>query len=197
METKLHITLKNAVGEHLAVGSRCQYEAEMSPWSGRGSQRADVHYYRKSRSYYVECETRPNLERLREKGRRRLKSPWADAYILVVPEAQFGMHDWETLRGLYNEVYGYNVEENRFTCALDLRTLGALQDMTLDVVMPVVRNRRVRTFHSSIVRKKNIYSHCLNCLRGRICPWLRCLDEPCILYKRLLGDPSDHWKWSN
>lgn len=194
MESRLHITLKKAVERHQAEGNNCWYESTMGAWGGSGSLRADVHYYRKRRSIYVECETRPSMKRLLEKGLRRTQSPWGDVYNLVVPDAQYGRHDWRQLRGYFDKVYAYSVEEDRFTESLDLRTFGALQDAVLDILMPVIRSNKVTALTLWLVKQKNLYRHCIMCLRGRTDPWHWCWNEPCILYKRLWGDPNDHWE---
>ena len=192
MESKLHVTLKKAVERHQAHGSYCWYESTIGPCSG--SLRADVHYHRKKRSIYVECETRPNMKRLHEEGLHRKQSPWADIYNLVIPETQFSRHDWSLLRGYFDKVYAYSVEEDRFTRSLDLRTLGGLRDAVLDATMPIIRSDQVKASYLWLVKKKNIYRHCVRCLRGATDPWYWCWNEPCILYKRLWGDPDDYWE---
>ncbi|MFH2110734.1 MAG: hypothetical protein ABIJ47_05670 [Candidatus Bathyarchaeota archaeon] len=190
MESQLHIALKKAVERHMAEGSQCWFESLMVPWSGSGSQRADVQFMRRRRSIYVECETRPSIRRLREKGRRRNQSPWADVYVLVVPETQYSRHDWRQLRGLFDKVYAYSAEEDRFTESVDLRPLGALRDAVLDAAMPVIRSPKFRAFYrffwirkNRAVRRLRDRARCIRCCMGKGRPRYYCVGETCETYR--------------
>ena len=195
VESSLHKTLKEAVKTHHATGCRCQEENYMGS-GGRGSLRVDVCYMLRHRYYLVECETKPNIPRLLEKGRRRNSIHYRTVYVLVVPFNEYVKKNWAELRGYFDLVYAYDLNEDRFTAKQDLRTLGALQDMVLNVLMPVFRSERFQTLLWWLRKKKNLCQHCYNCLRGKSSPWPQCWYKPCIFYRQLLGKPDDHWKWS-
>jgi hypothetical protein len=99
------------------------------------------------------------------------------------------------LRGYFDKVYAYSVEEDRFTESTDLRTLRGLRDAVLDATMPIIRSKWGTALNRWLFKRKNLCSHCYSCLSGRACPWDRCLSQPCILYRGIWGDPDDHWKW--
>lgn len=196
VESDLHLKLKKAVETHLAEGSHCWFESTMGPWGGSGSLRVDVQYTRNRRYYYFECETKPNISRLIHKGEKRKKCYYRTVYNLVIPTSEFNKNDWSLLRGYFDNVYGYDEQLDEIPDRVDLRTLGSLQDIILNRTMPFLRSPEFREFCRFFWKRKNLCRHCYNCLRGRSCPWPQCWDEPCILYKRLWGDPDDFWKWS-
>ena len=193
--------MKQAVATHLSEGNHCWFEDTMGPWGGAGSLRVDVHYYRKGRSYYVECETRPNIKRLRKKGEKRKKCPWRTDYNLIVPSTEFTKKDWRQLRGYFDNVYGYDVTQDKIYQKMDLRRLGVLQDLVLDIWMPVRRSSKFKDIEWWFIRRKNGFAICINCLRGEDPPRRDCWDAPCILFNLLLmilritGTEERFFKW--
>jgi len=197
VESRLHLALKNAVKRHHAQGSRCWYESNMQPWGGNGSQRADVQYYQNCRNYYVECETRPNINRLRDKGRRRNRYKKRGVYNLVIPESEYTRCDWRQLRGFFDKVYAYSVEEDRFTESLDLRALGFLQDLVLNLVTPLFMSPLFQGFYRPLWRRKNWVAVrlwklgiCVRCCMGGDMVNYYCWVEDCRMYRFLQKDKA-------
>jgi hypothetical protein len=186
MESRLHLALKKAVETHLAGGNHCWYESHMGPWGGSGSLRVDVHYNRNKRSIYVECETRPSISRLIEKGKRRVKVPYRNVYILVVPDEYYGRLEWQRLRGYFDLVLGYDVEDGVFTGKRDLRFMGPLRDAALDFLIPIYKSERVQGTLNRVTRRKNILKmrlrgrlQCLLCRLDLPSPWIFCPGDGC------------------
>ena len=186
MESDLHLALKDAVRRHHAGGCRCTYESHMLPWGREGSLRVDVYFCRRGRSIYTECETRPNMERLREKGRRRNTYYYRTVYRLVVPKQEYAKHDWRRLRGYFDAVYAYDVEADSFTDSVDLRLLGPLRDLALDLLMPIYWSRELQTVLRRITYGVNglrwaVRSrlHCMACVLGIPHPWVFCPVMDC------------------
>lgn len=193
--------MKQAVETHLSEGNRCWFEDTMGSWGGEGSLRVDVHYYRKGRSYYVECETMPNIKRLRKKGEKRNGWGRRTDYNLIVPSTEFTKKDWTKLRGYFDLVYGYDVNQDKICFRKDLRRLGVLQDLVLDIWMPVRRSSRFKGMEWWFIRRKNLCAGCVMCLRGKYPPRRDCWDAPCILFNLLLmilritGTEERFFKW--
>jgi hypothetical protein len=101
--------------------------------------------------------------------------------------------DWRQLAGYFDIVYAYNVGEDRFTESQELRTLGGLQDLVLDRVMPIVRSRWFVDAKRWIYRNKNHGVGCVYCLLGKRYPLCWGSDDQCILYKLFWGKMDNHW----
>lgn len=195
MESSLHLCLKDAVKHHHAGVNHCSTESIQGVWGGEGSLRVDVMYVKNHRYYLYECETRPNLKRLKEKGRKRSKLHYKTVYSLVVPESMYHRKDWKQLTGYFDIVYSYHVGEDRFTGSQDLRTFGGLQDFVLDIVMPVVRSTWFVNARSWIFRKKNHFIHCVYCLLGKRFPLCWSSSDQCIFYKLIWGNIDQYWEY--
>jgi len=186
VESDLHLALKDAVKRHHAGGSRCWYESHMLPWGNQGSLRVDVSYRRNKRSYYTECETKPNLSRLVEKGRRRREHYRRTVYNLVVPKSEYNKHDWTRLRGYFDQVFAYDIEKDEFTDAVDLRLLGPLRDAVLDITMPIYWSkefqstyRRVKYSENRVYWAVRVILQCSACRLGLPHPWGFCPKDDC------------------
>jgi hypothetical protein len=197
VESDLHLALKEAVKRHHAERNRCWEESVMGSWGGEGCLRVDVHYNRKRRYYYVECETKPNIRRLIEKGRKRNKYYRRTVYNLVVPETEYWKKNWRELSGYFDIIYSYNIEKERFTDKTDLRTLGNLQDLILDRLMPFLRSPEFKKFSRFFWKRKNIIVQfmynlklCIRCCmnHGRLVYF--CRGDPCNVYRLIYGDKT-------
>jgi hypothetical protein len=195
VESPLHKTLKKAVETHHASGCHCWEENYMG-FRGKGCLRVDLCYTSRSRYYLVECETKPSIPRLQEKGRRRNNIHYRTVYVLVMPEKEYFKRNWSELHGYFDTVYAYDIDAGRFTVKRDLRTLGAVQDVALDALMPVIRSKRFQALLWWLRKNKNLFHHCLRCLQGNNSPWPDCWHKPCIFYRLIWGKPDDHWDWS-
>ena len=195
VESLLHKVLKEAVKTQHAAGYRC-LEEDTIGFRGKGCLRVDLSYLSSSRHYLVECETKPKIPRLQEKGRRRIKIRYRNVYVLVMPSEEYVKRKWSELRGYFDLVYAYDVKTSSFTAKQDLRALGAFQDVVLDAMMPVIRSKRFRDLRWWLDKKKNMCTHCVDCIRGRGSPWPNCWHNPCLFYKLVWGKPDDHWEWS-
>ena len=191
----LHHQLKQAVETHLSEGNRCRFESIMGSWGGVGSLRVDVHYYRKGRSYYVECETRPNIKRLRKKGEKRKGYRRRTDYNLIVPSTEFTKKDWTLLRGFFDKVYSYDVALDEINDVVDLRTLGRVRDLVLDVAMPFFKSPGYKEFSRFFWKRKNRVNtflyyqlHCLRCCMGRGRVIYFCRYDTCQTYKMFQGN---------
>jgi hypothetical protein len=194
VESSLHLSLKEAVKLHHAGGNHCWTEA-VQGYGGEGSLRVDVKFVKNHRYYLYECEIRPNIKRLKEKGRKRSKLHRKTVYSLVVPESEYSKRDWRQLAGFFDIVYAFNVGEDRFTGSQDLRTFGGLQDLVLDFVMPVVRSRWFVSARRWIYRNKNHGVGCVYCLLGKRCPLCWSSDDQCIFYKLIWGNMDQYWEY--
>ena len=195
VESDLHLKLKKAVENHLAEGSRCRFESNMMPWGGSGSLRVDVQYTRNRRHYYVECETRPNISRLKRKGEKRKKCYYRTVYNLIVPASEFHKNDWSLLRGYFDNVYSYDEQCDEIDDRVDLRTLGSLQDIILDHAMPFLRSPEFREFCRFFWKRKNLALGffrrrfwCLRCCMGKGRPMYYCGPGTCDTYSFFQGD---------
>lgn len=194
VESSLHLSLKEAVKCHHAGENRCWTEV-VHGYVREGSLRVDVKYVKSHRYYLYECETRPNIKRLKEKGWKRSKLRYKTVYSLVVPESEYSKKDWKQLAGFFDLVYAYNVVEDRFTKKQDLRTLGGLQDFVLDLVMPIARSRWFVSARRWIYRNKNHGIGCVYCLLGKRYPLCWSSDDQCIIYKLLWKDMNLYWDY--
>ena len=185
LESDLHQAMKRAAVLYLADGCYCR--REYTP-KGRGSVglRVDIQFTRKMRDYMVECETRPSLGRLIKKGERRNRLRGRTIYILTVPEDQWGSVEWRRLRGYFDKVLAYDAEEDSFTFAQDLRTLGPLRDAALDVLMPVILSRRAKSTYHWLRIRKNLLKwnaraliQCTACKLGIETRWIFCPRYNC------------------
>jgi hypothetical protein len=197
VESDLHLALKEAVKLHLAEGSRCWEESVMGSWGGAGCLRVDIYYRRRNRYFYVECETKPNIQRLMEKGRKRNKYYHRTVYNLVVPEKEFWKKNWRELSGYFDIVYAYSLEEERFTEKMDLRTLGSLQDLVLDRLMPFLRSPSFKEFRRFFWKRKNLVIQyisdlklCIRCCMNQGRHVYFCIGETCNVYGLIHGDKT-------
>ncbi len=75
MESPLHHAMKDAVIRDIA--GDCMYSTEyMIGYPEYGGLRVDVNITKNKRKYLIECETKPNIKRLIDKGKRRNKIPY-------------------------------------------------------------------------------------------------------------------------
>lgn len=140
MESDLHKLLKKAVCRKY---DGCYVRTEERRGAGGdGYFVVDVYVSRNSRYYYFECETRPSMKRLMEKGEKRKGHLHRNTYTLVVPAELYPRHDWGQLRGYFDAVWAYDAEDEAFTHIHDLRLLGGLRDAALDIIMPLKRSYR-------------------------------------------------------
>ena len=186
--------MKKAVETHLSEGNHCWFENTMGAWGGSGSLRVDVSYSRNRRHYYVECETRPNIKRLKKKGVKRKKYHRRTDYNLFVPSTEFCKREWMQLRGYFDKVYSYDEITDKIVNQVDLRTLGTLQDLILDYAMPFFRSPRYQEFSRFFWKRKNLVTtylyhrlHCLRCCMGRGRGNYYCRYETCQTYKLFQG----------
>ena len=186
VESKLHRDLKSAVQRHLAIECVCSYESTLEAWGGAGSLRADVYYQRCGRRFYVECETSPQIKRLQDKGRRRNRCKDRNMYLLLIPEQFFDLHDWDTLRGYFDQIIAYDVIGDRLTHRVDLRRLGWVRDTVLDAVIPIVSSREARNLryfvlgkihHVKWIIRKRV--QCTLCRLNLSTPWIFCPRDDC------------------
>jgi hypothetical protein len=195
VESRLHLSLKEAVKRHHAGINRCRTES-LQGWGGKGSLRVDLEFKKNHRYYLYECETKPNIKRLMEKGRKRAQLRHRTMYSLVVPESEYHRRDWKLLQGYFDIVYAYNEVEGKFTKSQDLRTLGGLQDFVLNIIMPIVRSSWFIDARHWINRNMNHLVGCVFCLLGKRCPLCWSSDDQCIIYKLLWGSIDLHWDFS-
>ena len=186
VESQLHLSLKEAVVKHLSEGNHCWFEDTMGAWGGAGSLRVDVFYVRKRRWVYVECETRPNIERLKKKGDKRNEHHKRTDYNLIVPSTEFVKRDWYELRGYFDKIYSYDVGLDEIVDHVDLRTLGGVQDFCLDFAMPIIRSREAKDLYWWLIRRKNgvcwrirALIQCSSCKLGIDTPWKYCPRRGC------------------
>ena len=76
----------------------------------------------------MECETRPNIKRLKAKASLRKKLSYRNNYILITTKDEYNKHDWRQLRGHFDQIYAYDPKKDCITEMTDLRTLGCIQD---------------------------------------------------------------------
>ena len=158
-------------------------------YGGRGYSAliVDVNITKNKREYLVECETRPNIKRLVEKGKRRNSIRCRTVYILVVPMKWYQKLDWHLLKGYFDIVIAYNIEDDVFNGAIDLRFLGSLRDMFLNALVPVYKSDEAKSVIRWIKMKKNllVYNikgqiHCIACKHGIPTPWRFCPRDDCL-----------------
>ena len=185
LESDLHLDMKDAVIRDLAWD--CRYYTEYSfGQRGYNGLRVDVHYTKKKREYLVECETRPNIKRLIDKGKRRNSIQDRTVYILVVPLRWIQKLEWRRLKGYFDLVIPYNVESGVLGRSYDLRFLGSLRDDFLDALMPVYKSQEVYDIYWWVVIRKNFLKwflrgivQCSLCRRGVPTPWEFCPKNDC------------------
>jgi hypothetical protein len=85
LESDLHLAMKDAVIRCL-VGDDI-YWTERYIWLN--TLRVDVEYVKNRQRFLVECETRPSIKRLIDKGKRRNRIPYRNLYLLVVPVERY------------------------------------------------------------------------------------------------------------
>ena len=183
-ESTLHRSMKDAAITHLAKD--CRYWKEYTHGIRGDALRVDVMINKNGRRYLVECETRPNIERLMDKGRRRNKIRGRNLYVLVVGEEWFDRLDGGRLRGFFDIVQAYNSETHRFTDRRDLRTLGTLRDSVLDIMVPLIKAERtqaviwwIRTTKNQLKWRIIDYLQCTSCKLGIPNPWIFCPSSDC------------------
>lgn len=181
LESDLHLAMKQAIIRDLVLDS--WYKTEYS--YGR-SLRVDVMFYRKSRSYLVECETHPSFARLLEKGRRRNGLGRRTVYILVVPVEAYPGRDWGQLRGYFDQVYSYDPQRGALIRRLDLRTLGPPRDLALNALLPIYYSKRFKSITRWFRHRKNGLHwklrelvQCTMCKLDLESPWVFCPIEDC------------------
>lgn len=185
LESDLHHAMKDAVIRDL-VGD-CWYKTEYTiNRYGAAGLRVDVSYTKNKRRYLVECETRPNIERLVDKGRRRNNIPYRTMYILVVPSEFYHMIDWGRLRGYFDIIFAYDVDRGMLTEGQDLRFLGSLRDVFLDLWVPFYKSKETQSVYWWFKIRKNLlvckvrgYVHCTACKLGIPTPWIFCPRHDC------------------
>jgi hypothetical protein len=173
--------MKEAAVRDLAGDSRYWVERSL-----RCGLRVDLEYLSKKRKYLVECETRPRIPRLRDKGARRNKISWSNVYVLVVTEKYFWEMDWARLRGYFDVVLAYDPDLDTFTERRDLRFMGVLRDRFLDSVLPVVKSKKVMDTLYRLKIRKNVLKwkvrtviQCSACHLHIETPWMFCPRHNC------------------
>jgi hypothetical protein len=177
--------MKEAVIREL--GKETRYWTEyMFGWRGSGALRVDVCYIRKKRKYLVECETRPSIKRLVEKGKRRKKISHRTVYILVVPIKLYGRLDWRRLKGYFDLIMAFDARVDAFTDTMDLRFLGSVRDAALDVLVPIYLCKSVQSLFRWFRFRKNGLKwavreviQCGACKLGIKTPWVFCPRFDC------------------
>lgn len=185
MESDLHLSMKKAVVRDIGKGSKYWTEYLIG-YCGSGSLRVDVNFSKNRRKYLVECETRPKIKRLIQKGKRRNKIRYRTVYILVVTSEWYRKLDWTQLKGYFDIIMSYDVEEDTFTERWDLRFLGPQRDTVLDIIVPIYMSEAVQSIYLRLVMGKNQVKHtirkliqCSACRIGiethwKFCPKFNC-----------------------
>ena len=176
----------------------------MGSWGGAGSLRVDVRYTRNLRYYYVECEIRPNIKRLRKKGVKRKTCRRRTDYNLIVTASEFVKRDWRQLHGYFDKVYSYDETADEIIDQVDLRTLGRIQDLILDYAMPFFRSQRYKEFSRFFWKRKNLFIGylrswfaCFRCCLGLDYVKWHCRYDFCIrtkLYRVAYQQPKQNQK---
>jgi hypothetical protein len=96
-------------------------------------------------------------------------------YILVVTVEGIRRLDWWRLKGYFNRIPVYDVDGDRFTDGRDLRRMGWLRDVALDVLALVYMGRRFQRSMCMINRDKIL-------IRWRV---RRLLQRPCVSWGSL------------
>jgi hypothetical protein len=185
LESDLHLAMKEATIRDICKDSKYWTEY-MFGWRGLGGLRVDVNFTRNRREHLVECETRPNMKRLIEKGKRRNKIRYRTVYMLVVPFKWYKKQDWTQLIGYFDIILAYDVGEDAFAERMDLRFLGSLRDTILDIIVPIYRSEAAQSIYWKIVVRKNrIQSavrtliQCTTCKLDIETPWIFCSKYDC------------------
>lgn len=185
LESDLHLSMKDAIMHHHA--QNCISEKESTYGKPGETLRVDVRINRNDRRFLFECETMPNLKRLKDKGRRRNLIRYRNVYILVVTEAWYHRLDWGQLRGYFDIILAYNVDSGSFTHRRDLRKLGPQCDSLLDVLVPIYYAKRTQDAMWYVKRRINrvrysttAFRQCTCCKLGLPTPWHCCpMDTYC------------------
>ncbi len=179
MESDLHLSMKDAVIRHHA--QNCISGTESTYGKPGDTLRVDVRINRNDRRFLFECETRPNIKRLMDKGRRRNKIRYRNIYVLIVTSDWYPRLDWDQLRGYFDIIHAYNVDSDSFTHRRDLRKLGPLRDSVLDVLVPVYYAKRTQATIWYVKRRINrirysitAFHQCTYCRLGLPTPWRCC-----------------------
>ena len=178
----MHLAMKDAVIRCLVGDDR--YWTESTIW--HNTLRVDIEYTKNRRRFLVECETRPGIKRLIDKGKRRNRIPYRNVYLLVVPVERYHDVDWGCLRGYFDMVLAYDAELAVFTDRRDLRLLGPFRDAFLDVLMPIYESEELQALFTWLTIRKNclIYGtrgfiQCSMCRLGLSSPWIFCPRNGC------------------
>ena len=186
LESDLHQAMKRAAVRDLVGG--CWQKTEYT-YKGRRSSRlrVDVVFVRKWRDHLVECETRPSVKRLMEKGGRRNGLGRRTVYILVVPAERYRRLDIGRLKGYFDQVIAYDAAADEFTCSRDLRFMGSLRDAALDVLVPLHRAISTGPVYNGLRIRKNLLKwavrgliQCSACRLGIDTPWIFCPRDGCL-----------------
>ena len=174
--------MKDAVIRHLVGDDR--YWTENTIWLN--TLRVDVEYVKNRRRFLVECETRPGIKRLIAKGKHRNRVPYRNVYILVVTAEWYRRLEWWRLKTYFDLILVYDVEREQFTDRRDLRFMGWLRDVALDMIVPIYNGERLQHSIHLINRGKNRlkwrvrgFLHCSMCKLGIPSPWLFCPRNDC------------------
>ncbi|MFC1803959.1 hypothetical protein ACFL0D_08360 [Thermoproteota archaeon] len=185
MESHLHLAMKDAVIRDLVDDGRYSTEY-LYGYRGSGALRVDISYTKNKREYLVECETRPNIKRLIDKGKRRNEISYRTMYILVVPSEYYHRIDWRQLHGYFDIIFTYEIDRDMLTERQDLRFLGSLRDVFLNVLVPVYKSNETQSVSRWLVIRKNLlvyelrgYLHCTACKLDIPTPWIFCPRDDC------------------
>lgn len=180
VESRLHLKLKQATST-LSNGNHCSYECRYL----YGDLRVDVRFKRKHRTYLVECETNPNIKRLKDKGRRRKRIKQRNVYILIAPKEKLDKLDLDKLRGCFDQVYGYESITGALNLYRDLRVNGKLRDKVLDKTYPYYVEQVAPLLYKASLRYIKIRNmvkgrlHCYCCKHDIPHPWRYCPRNDC------------------
>jgi hypothetical protein len=196
--------MKASIMKHRAKGDYYKTESTMIR-SSEATLRVDVYYRSHMRYYLFECETKPNIKRLKAKGNKRKQISNNNMYILIVPAEQYLRKDWKQLRGYFDQVICYDEETDNYSAMMDLRILGKLQDIFLDHWMPVRCTLVKDTYWWLRIRKNLVKTairmvvQCSMCKMGIESPWMFCIRNNCPLQSSLYPRErvNFHYKSSN
>lgn len=186
LESDLHKEMKQAAMDRLSGDYYTRTERETDRgYSDSGYLRVDVYIHKGKMSILVECETRPNIERLIEKALKRKKLTYRNNYLLIVPTSEYNRNEWGRLRGYYDQIYAYSDARLRLMC--DYRRLGILQDIVVSLTAYVMEIMWLRRLKTRIHELRSIMwdpKTCPRCMLKKPIRGVSCYEVYCPLHNR-------------